>query len=70
MINKNDYEEYWMTEADYLSDQAEEEERRQGAIESRSCMHCGADLPEDNDGQCGPYKCWGLKAARFNANNT
>ena len=67
MINENDYEECWMTENDHLAELAEEEERRQIAIESRTCMHCGAGLPEDNEGQCGPFKCWGLKHAANNA---
>ncbi len=67
MINENDYEDCWMTENDHLAELAEEEERRQIAIESRTCMHCGAGLPEDNEGQCGPFKCWGLKNAANNA---
>ena len=56
-----------MTENDHLAELAEEEERRQIAIESKTCMHCGAGLPEDNEGQCGPFKCWGLKHAANNA---
>ena len=52
----DDYEEYGMTENDHLAELAEEEERRQIAIESRTCMHCGTSLPEDNEGQCGPFK--------------